>query len=198
MKGILFILLSFILGLLTYQIIEDKLKCGLIEGYGLFGRVNLEKCCPLEYKFSKKLNKCVRICQGCDISAYGNLKYEDIAKKRNDSFTLATYYDCDENNANKIYDYSKINRRYSKRLNQYDINGTISDSDVKGSEEGNNESWASINMSIPTISTSSGSASPSASPSSSSSSSPSSSPSSPEPVPSPSIQMNLVPLPSPS
>ena len=36
---------------------DDK----LIEGYSNFGRVNLEKCCPLGYMWSEGQKKCVKL-----------------------------------------------------------------------------------------------------------------------------------------
>ena len=48
----------------------------LIEGFGNFGQINLEKCCPLDYMWSDNQKKCIKICDGCGVSAYGAINYE--------------------------------------------------------------------------------------------------------------------------
>ena len=61
MNRIICLILFCMAGMLLYQILKDICKCDTIEGYGLFGRVNLDKCCPKGYKYSTTMKKCVHI-----------------------------------------------------------------------------------------------------------------------------------------
>jgi hypothetical protein len=147
---ILFILLSFIFGIFFFYILKEICKCSYIEGYGLFGRVNLQKCCPKGYMFSDTIKECVAVCDGCGMAAYGKLKLENIGEKRGE-FELAAHYECNEHDAATIYDYDKINRRYTKKQDQYDFYSDLFDdsaSGVQAAEEGDNEAWSSIDTEI--------------------------------------------------
>ena len=109
----------------------------LIEGFGQFGSVNLQKCCPVNYMWSEKLKKCIKICDSCGVSAYGKINYEFLHNHGDEFFTYTT---C-EGDASGSYDYDKINKRYDKSelLNQYDMNiyggGQGVDSEVQAAEE---------------------------------------------------------------
>ena len=59
----------------------------IIEGFGNFGRVNLEKCCPLEYMWSENQKKCIKICDGCAVGAYGDINYEFLHNHGNEFMT---------------------------------------------------------------------------------------------------------------
>ena len=52
MNKIIYLILCFIVGILLYQILKNNCGCKNIEGFGLFGRVNINKCCPLDYMYS--------------------------------------------------------------------------------------------------------------------------------------------------
>jgi len=117
----------------------------LIEGMGQFGRVNLQKCCPVNYMWSDKLKKCIKICDSCGVSAYGKINYEFLHNHGDEFFTYTT---C-EGDASGSYDYDKINKRYDKSelLNQYDMNiyggGQGVDSEVQAAEENPWEEFSS-------------------------------------------------------
>jgi len=155
MIKIIYLILCFILGILLYQILKYICECNNIEGYGLFGRANLEKCCPIDYMYSDTEKKCVKICDGCGILAYGKLKHEFFTKNKTNEFN--TYAEC-IGDASQSYDYDKINRRYEKSelKDQYDfgfggqdiLSDSVSGSGVQAAEEGENESWAGINTEI--------------------------------------------------
>jgi len=163
MNKVLCLISFFTAGILIYQILKLLCECKLTEGYGLFGRVHLDKCCPKGYKFSNKLQKCVHICDGCDSSVYNKLKLEMKQYPGDSQPQLHASFDCDENNASQVYDYPSINRLYSKEelKNQDDYSGWSMNSDffttdlsgsgvedstagVQASEEGGNETWGSI------------------------------------------------------
>ena len=150
MKIIYFFILLLI-GILLYQILNNICKCNLKEGYGNFGRVHLDKCCPRGYKYSKERKECIELCRGCGPSAYNKLKFKFEAWHSDKEYgggggeTLHAYFDCDEHDAKNIYDYDSINKIYTKgeQVSQYDgFDGD--DSGVKASEEGDNEAWAGI------------------------------------------------------
>jgi hypothetical protein len=147
---IIYMLLSFIVGVFFFYVLKEICKCSYIEGYGLFGRVNLQKCCPKGYMFSDTLKECVAVCDGCSMASYGKLKLENIGKKRGE-FELAAHYECNEHDAATIYNYDKINRRYNKKEDQYDFYSDLFDesgSGVQSAEEGDNEAWSSIDTEI--------------------------------------------------
>ena len=165
MKIIYLIILLFI-GLILYQILSKLCKCDLKEGYGDFGRVHLDKCCPKGYKFSAGRKKCIRICDACDPSVYNKMTLKSEQYKSEPQPTLHAYFDCDEHDAKTIHDYDSINRLYTKDdlLDQDDYGGWSMNSDffsisvtdsngsgvedstdgVQGAEEGGNETWAGI------------------------------------------------------
>ena len=60
MIKIFYLILCFILGILLYQILKYICECN-IEGFGLFGRAKLGKCCPMDYMYSDTDKKCVKI-----------------------------------------------------------------------------------------------------------------------------------------
>ena len=97
----------------------------LIEGFGNFGRVNLELCCPLGYYWSELQKKCVKICDGCSTSSYGQIQYEFLHNHGNEfmSFTVC------EGDASKSYNIPGINKRYNmfELLDQYDFNIDVDD-----------------------------------------------------------------------
>ena len=97
----------------------------LIEGFGNFGRVNLELCCPLGYYWSELQKKCVKICDGCSTSSYGQIQYEFLHNHGNEfmSFTVC------EGDASKSYNIPGINKRYNKfeLLYQHDFNIDVDD-----------------------------------------------------------------------
>ena len=99
---------------------DSNLNGNLIEGFSNFGRVNLEKCCPLEYMWSEGQQKCVKVCSGCAIGAYGDINYEFL---HNHGDEFMTYHLC-RGDATGAYDFDKINKRYDKSelLSQYDLN----------------------------------------------------------------------------
>ena len=114
MNKIIYLILFSILGILLYQILSNMCECKLTEGYGEFGRVNLDKCCPRGYKYSKTMKKCVEICDSCGPSVYNKLKYEFKKYLGDSKRQLRAYFDCDEHDASTVYDYPSINRRYTK------------------------------------------------------------------------------------
>jgi len=114
-----------------------------IEGFGNFGRVNMEKCCPVNYMWSETQKKCIKICDGCGISAYGKINYEFLHSHSDEFFTFTT---C-EGDASGSYDYDKINKRYDKSelLNQYDMNMYIDgDPDMDGVQPAEENPWSSF------------------------------------------------------
>ena len=139
MIKIIYLILCFILGILLYQILKYICECNNIEGYGLFGRANLQKCCPIDYMYSEKDKKCVKVCDGCAILAYGKLKHEFLGPNNE----YYTYAEC-IGDASQSYDYDKINRRYKKSelKDQYDfgfgdiLSDSVSGSSVQAAEEG--------------------------------------------------------------
>ena len=151
MNKIICFILFFIAGVLIYQILKNSCKCE--EGFGIFGRANLEKCCPMGYMYSDTLKKCVKICDGCTMESYGNMKLHMGLGTRSGApgTELIAYYDCSENDSKDIYNYDKINRRYKKKdlLDQYDYGfgdevEKGKEGEVQASEEGENEAWAGI------------------------------------------------------
>ena len=161
-KELIYLILFCILGILLYQILSNICECKLTEGYGLFGRVNLDKCCPRGYKYSKTMKECVAICDACDPSVYNKLTLKQVV--RQNQKVLEASFDCDEHDASTIYDYESINRRYTKddllynrNYGGWDMNldfftaSVPSDSGVEDStdgvqaaEEGGNETWSGI------------------------------------------------------
>jgi len=115
----------------------------LIEGFGNFGRVNLEKCCPLEYMWSENQKKCVKICDGCAIGAYGNINYEFL---HNHGDEFMSFAQC-VGDATEAYDFDKINKRYGidELLTQYDLNFHIdSDPNASGVQPAEENPWESV------------------------------------------------------
>ena len=114
----------------------------LIEGFGNFGRVNLEKCCPLEYMWSEGQQKCVKVCDGCAIGAYGDINYEFLTS--NGEFM--SFAQC-VGDATGAYDFDKINRRYGadELLTQHDLNHHIdSDENASGVQPSEENPWAPV------------------------------------------------------
>ena len=114
----------------------------LIEGFSNFGRVNLEKCCPLEYMWSEKQNKCVKVCSGCAIGAYGDINYEFL----NSNGEFMSHFSC-RGDATGAYDFDKINKRYDKSelLNQYDMNMYIDhDEETSGIQPADGDPWSPV------------------------------------------------------
>lgn len=164
MNKIIYLILFSILGILLYQILSNICECKLTEGYGEFGRVNLDKCCPRGYKYSKTMKKCVEICDACGPSVYNKLKYEFKKYLGDSKRQLRAYFDCDEHDASTVYGYDSINRRYTKDdlLYNRDYGGWNMNSDfftasvpsasgvedstdgVEAAEEGSNETWSGI------------------------------------------------------
>ena len=162
MKIIYLIILLFI-GLILYLILSKLCKCDIKEGYGNFGRVHLEKCCPKGYKFSTGRNACIRLCDACDPSVYNKLTLKAEKYHGDSQQQLHAYFNCEEHDAKTIYDYDSINRLYTKDdlLDQDDYGGWNMNSDfftayvsgsdvadstaaVQGSEEGGDETWGGI------------------------------------------------------
>tara|TARA_B100000989_G_scaffold298501_1_gene288136 strand:+ start:3463 stop:4359 length:897 start_codon:yes stop_codon:yes gene_type:complete len=117
----------------------------LIEGFGNFGRVNLEKCCPLEYMWSEGQKKCVKVCDGCAIGAYGDINYEFLTS--NGEFM--SFAQC-VGDATEAYDFDKINRRYGidELVTQHDLNFHIdSDENASGVQPAEENPWANLNIS---------------------------------------------------
>ena len=115
----------------------------LIEGFGNFGRVNLEKCCPLEYMWSENQKKCVKICDGCAVGAYGDINYEFL---HNHGDEFMTYMKC-KGDASGAYDFDKINRRYDSNelLTQHDLNHHIdSDPNASGVQPAEENPWTDV------------------------------------------------------
>ena len=114
----------------------------LIEGFGNFGRVNLEKCCPLEYMWSENQKKCVKVCDGCAIGAYGDINYEFLTS--NGEFM--SYAVC-RGDASGSYDFDKINRRYGidELVTQHDLNFHIdTNEDEEGVQPAEENPWAPV------------------------------------------------------
>ena len=117
----------------------------IIEGFGNFGRVNLEKCCPLEYMWSEGQKKCVKVCDGCAIGAYGDINYEFLTS--NGEFM--SFAQC-VGDATEAYDFDKINRRYGidELVTQHDLNFHIdSDENASGVQPAEENPWSNLNMS---------------------------------------------------
>ena len=115
----------------------------IIEGFGNFGRVNLQKCCPLEYMWSETQKKCVKICDGCSVGAYGDINYEFL---HNHGDEFMTYMTC-KGDATGAYDFDKINRRYGadELLTQHDLNHHIdSDPNASGVQPAEENPWDSV------------------------------------------------------
>jgi len=124
---------------------NDNNNGDIIEGFGNFGRVNLEKCCPLEYMWSEEQKKCVKVCDGCAIGAYGNINYEFLTS--NGEFM--SFAQC-VGDATEAYDYDKINRRYGidELVTQHDLNFHIdSDENASGVQPVEENPWANLDMS---------------------------------------------------
>lgn len=118
-------------------------KGDLIEGFGNFGRVNLEKCCPLEYMWSENQKKCVKICDGCAIGAYGNINYEFL---HNHGDEFMSFAQC-VGDASEAYDFDKINKRYgiNELITQHDLNFHIdSDENASGVQPSEENPWAPV------------------------------------------------------
>ena len=149
MIKIIYLILFFILGILIYQILKNICECN-IEGFGLFGRAKLGKCCPMDYMYSDTDKKCVKICDGCAMGAYSSMTLK--TQVRNNIEVLEASFDCKENDSSEVYNYEKINRLYKKSdlMDQYDFGFnldsemTMSGSGVQAAEEGGNEAWAGI------------------------------------------------------
>jgi hypothetical protein len=115
----------------------------IIEGFGNFGRVNLQKCCPLEYMWSEGQKKCVKVCDGCAIGAYGDINYEFL---HNHGDEFMTYMTC-KGDATGAYNFDKINRRYGadELLTQHDLNHHIdSDPNASGVQPSEENPWDSV------------------------------------------------------
>ena len=114
----------------------------LIEGFGNFGRVNLEKCCPLEYMWSEGQKKCVKVCDGCAIGAYGDINYDFL----DSNGEFMSFAQC-VGDATGAYDFDKINKRYGKDelLTQHDLNYHIdSDENASGVQPAEENPWAPV------------------------------------------------------
>ena len=114
----------------------------IIEGFGNFGRVNLDKCCPLEYMWSEQQKKCVKICDGCAVGAYGDINYEFLTS--NGEFM--SFAVC-KGDASGSYDFDKINRRYGvdELVTQHDLNYHIdSNEDEEGVQPAEEDPWAPV------------------------------------------------------
>ena len=115
----------------------------LIEGFGNFGRVNLEKCCPLEYMWSEAQKKCIKVCDGCAIGAYGDINYETLHNHGDEFMSFAL---C-RGDATGAYDFDKINKRYSSNeiVTQHDLNFHIdSDENVSGVQPSEEDPWSPV------------------------------------------------------
>jgi hypothetical protein len=115
----------------------------IIEGFGNFGRVNLQKCCPLEYMWSETQKKCVKICDGCAVGAYGDINYEFLHNHGNE---FMTYMSC-KGDATGAYDFDKINKRYGsdELLTQHDLNHHIDfDPNASGIQPSEENPWDSV------------------------------------------------------
>jgi len=148
MIKIIYLILCLILGILLYQILKYICECN-IEGFGLFGRAKLGKCCPMDYMYSDTDKKCVKICDGCAMGAYSPMTLK--TQVRNNIEVLEASFDCKENDSSEVYNYEKINRLYKKSdlMDQYDFgfdldSEMMSGSGVQAAEEGGNEAWAGI------------------------------------------------------
>ena len=115
----------------------------IIEGYSNFGRVNLEKCCPLGYMWSEGQNKCVKICEGCSTASYGDINYEFLHNHGEEfiSFTVC------KGDATGAYDFNEINKRYnpSELLDQYDMNMHVDfDENASGVQPAEEDPWSPV------------------------------------------------------
>ena len=151
MIKIIYLILCLILGILLYQILKNICECN-IEGFGLFGRAKLGKCCPMDYMYSDTDKKCVKICDGCAMGAYSPLTLKQEQYYGDSQPQLHAIFDCKENDSSEVYNYEKINRLYKKSdlMDQYDFGFNLdsemmmSGSGVQAAEEGGNEAWAGI------------------------------------------------------
>tara|TARA_B110000858_G_C17798331_1_gene473761 strand:- start:1731 stop:2708 length:978 start_codon:yes stop_codon:yes gene_type:complete len=118
---------------------DDK----LIEGYSNFGRVNLEKCCPLGYMWSEGQNKCVKICSDCSTSSYGDINYEFLHNHGDEFMSFSV---C-KGDATGAYDFNEINKRYdpSELLDQYDMNIHVDfDENASGVQPAEEDPWSPV------------------------------------------------------
>ena len=151
MIKIIYLILCLILGILLYQILKNICECN-IEGFGLFGRAKLGKCCPMDYMYSDTDKKCVKICDGCAMGAYSPMTLKQEQYYGDSQPQLHAIFDCKENDSSEVYNYEKLNRLYKKSdlMDQYDFGFNLdsemmmSGSGVQASEEGGNEAWAGI------------------------------------------------------
>ena len=125
-----------------YNYINDE-DDKLIEGYSNFGRVNLEKCCPLDYMWSESQKKCVKICSNCSIASYGDINYEFLHNHGDEfmSFTVC------KGDATGAYDFNEINKRYnsSELLDQYDMNMHVDfDENTSGVQPAEEDPWSPV------------------------------------------------------
>ena len=67
--------------------------------------------------------KCVKICDGCSVGAYGDINYEFL---HNHGDEFMTYMTC-KGDATGAYDFDKIDSRYGadELLTQHDLNHHI-------------------------------------------------------------------------
>jgi len=115
----------------------------LIEGFGNFGRVNLEKCCPLEYMWSETQKKCIKVCDGCAIGAYGDINYETLHNHGDEQMSFAL---C-RGDATGAYDFDKINKRYGSNeiVTQHDLNFHIDeDENASGVQPSDEDPWSPV------------------------------------------------------
>ena len=151
MIKIIYLILCLILGILLYQILKNICECN-IEGFGLFGRAKLGKCCPMDYMYSDTDKKCVKICDGCAMGAYSPMTLKQEQYYGDSQPQLHAIFDCKENDSSEVYNYEKINRLYKKSdlMDQYDFGFNLdsemmmSGSGVQAAEEGGNEAWAGV------------------------------------------------------
>ena len=77
MNNLVCSVICLIVGILIYIEISPLFSvCRKKESIASMGKVHLEKCCPLEYMWSENQKKCIKICEGCAIGAYGDINYE--------------------------------------------------------------------------------------------------------------------------
>ena len=95
--------------------------------------------------WSENQKKCVKICDGCAIGAYGDINYEFLTS--NGEFM--SFAQC-VGDASEAYDFDKINKRYGidELITQHDLNFHIdSDENTSGVQPAEENPWSNLDMS---------------------------------------------------
>ena len=96
--------------------------------------------------WSEDQKKCVKVCDGCTIGAYGDINYEFLTS--NGEFM--SFAQC-VGDATGAYDFDKINRRYGidELVTQHDLNHHIdSDENASGVQPSEENPWAAVSSKV--------------------------------------------------